>query len=478
MKLKRIVVWFRQDLRLHDNEALHYALERCDEIVPVYVFDERQFFDKTSFGFSKTDKYRTQFIIESVLDLKKSLQAIGSNLIIRIGKPEDEIYEIAKEVQASWVYCNRERTQEEVEVQNKLEKNLWSIGMEINYFRGKMLFYTQDLPFPVSHTPDTFSSFKKEVERIVPIRKPFDTPTSIAPISISIDEGQCPKISYFKLPEPQVDDRSVYHFKGGETEALARLKEFIWEDEAIKTYEDTRNGLIGTNYSSKLSPWLAQGCLSPKTIFYEVKAYETERIKNKSTYKLIYELYWRDFFRLMAKKHGNLVFLKGGYHDKSNPNWESDWTLFNIWKDGRTGIPFIDANMRELQQTGFMSNRGRQNVASFLIHDLKVNWLMGAEYFESMLLDYDPASNYGNWNYIAGVGSDPRPDRHFNVLTQAKKYDPEGEYVKQWIPELSDVPHQKIHDLESLSEEEQIHANIRLGDDYPKSIISTKKWSH
>jgi deoxyribodipyrimidine photo-lyase len=195
----------------------------------------------------------------------------------------------------------------------------------------------------------------------------------------------------------------------------------------------------GVTILPKFSPWLAQGCLSPKMIYAEVKRYELERVKNKSTYWIIFELLWRDFFRLMGKKYGNKIFLRGGTKGEADNRLRNDEHLLKLWVEGRTGVPFIDANMREIEKTGFMSNRGRQNVASFLVKDLKVNWQMGAEYFESMLIDYDPTSNWGNWNYVAGVGNDPRENRYFNILTQATRYDPKGEYVKTWLPELSDL---------------------------------------
>ena len=475
---KRIVVWFRQDLRLHDNEALHYALERCEEVIPVYVFDERLFFGKSRFGFPKTGKFRTKFILESVIDLRESFRARGGDLIIRFGKPEEEVFRVAKQVQANWVYCNRERTQEEIDVQNALEANLWTIGIEINYFRGKMLFYTQDLPFPVSHTPETFNSFRKEVERIVPIRKPFETPENVKPADIRISTGDMPTLRELNCENFEVDERSVLYFKGGETAGLQRLREYLWDKDLLKSYEDTRNGLIGGDYSSKLSAWLSQGCLSPKQVYYEVTLYEEQRIKNKSTYKLVYELLWRDYFRLLAKRHGNAIFKKGGIKRFLRKDLEDDFVKFKIWQEGRTGVPFIDANMKELNLTGFMSNRGRQNVASFLINDLKVNWQMGAEYFETLLVDYDPTSNWGNWNYIAGVGADPREDRYFNILTQAKKYDPQGSYVKLWLPELNEIPSQKIHQPGLLSEEEQKQVHVLLGADYPKSVVGKTHWTH
>ncbi|MEM6724076.1 MAG: FAD-binding domain-containing protein, partial [Bacteroidota bacterium] len=168
----------------------------------------------------------------------------------------------------------------------------------------------------------------------------------------------------------------------------------------------------------------------------------------------------------------NHIFKKGGTKEEVNYSLSDDRTTFNIWASGRTGIPLIDANMIELNRTGFMSNRGRQNVASFLVNDMKVNWQMGAEYFESLLIDYDPCSNYGNWNYIAGVGSDPRENRYFNIITQAKKYDPDGAYVKHWIPALQNVPGNKLYKLEQCSVQDQAEFGILLGSDYPKPVVS------
>lgn len=478
MHKRRAIVWFRQDLRLHDNEALTAALKAAEEIVPVYVFDERIFLGKTSYGFPKTGKYRAQFVIDSIHDLRQSLSKLGSELIVRVGKPEDVIFELAKEIKSSWVYCNRERMQEEERVQDALEKRLWSIGQEIRYTRGKMLYHTADLPFPVQHTPDVFTHFRKEVERYVRVRIPLPVvTTSFNPLTFKLVAGTIPTIEDFGHTPIEPDERAVLDFKGGETEGLKRLQYYLWDSNLIKNYKETRNELVGGDYSSKFSAWLAQGCLSPKQVYHEVKRYEAERGSNESTYWIFFELLWRDFFRFMAKKHGNKIFFKGGTRGEVDSKLNDDWRLFNQWSEGNTGVPFIDANMRELNATGFMSNRGRQNVASFLVKDLRVNWQLGAEYFESMLIDYDVTSNWGNWNYVAGVGSDPREDRYFNILSQARRYDPNGDYVKLWLPELADLPAEKVHQPDILSFAEQEALHVKIGADYPKAIVNTRKWA-
>lgn len=477
MKAGRVIVWFRQDLRIHDNEALSNAIQGGKEVIPVYVFDERTFLGKTSYGFHKTGKFRTKFIIESVADLKASFQKLGIDLVIRVGKPEIEIANLAEKIQAQHVFCNIERTQEEIEVQDALEKNLWKMGKEIVYSRGKMLYYTQDLPFPICQTPDIFTQFRKEVEKYIKVRQPLAAPTDFEDWTVRVNVGEMPTLESFGFEDFEIDQRSVLTFKGGETAAKERLHYYLWESNLVKNYKNTRNGLVGGDYSSKLSVWLAHGCISPKQVYYELKNYERKRTKSQSTYWLFFELLWRDFFRLMGKKHKNKIFQKGGTKGEIDSQWRDNIRIFKIWSEGRTGIPFIDANMRELNNTGFMSNRGRQNVASFLIKDLNINWQMGAEYFESLLIDYDPCSNWGNWNYIAGVGNDPRENRYFNILTQAKKYDPKGEYVKLWLPELNEVPYQKIHQVDSLSSVEQKEAHVILGADYPVSIVSTQRWN-
>ena len=477
MEKRTGIVWFRQDLRIHDNESLADALSHCEKIIPVYVFDERVFKGKTNLtGLPKTDKFRAKFIIESIEDLKASLQQLGSDLVIRTGKTEDEIFELANKHKSSWVFCNRERTQEEVAVQDALEKRLWSIGQEIRFSRGKMLYYTADLPFPITQVPDIFTQFRKEVERFVTVRKPIPVPITLPALENDVEIGSLPSLHDLGHKEFTSDSRAVLDFKGGETAALARLKYYFDHQHLPKQYKETRNQMIGGDFSTKFSPWLAQGCLSPKTVYWTLKEFEAKNGNNDSTYWIFFELLWRDFFRFMAKKHGNHIFQKGGLRQVETDG-ANDRHLFNVWKDGRTGVPFIDANMTELALTGYISNRGRQNVASFLVNDLNVNWQMGAEYFESILIDYDTASNWGNWNYIAGVGNDPREDRYFNILSQAKRYDPNGDYVKLWLPELNNLPSTKIHRPDTLTLEEQESFHIMLGADFPKAMVSTERWA-
>lgn len=473
----RAIVWFRNDLRLHDNEALTEALNRAEEVIPVYVFDDRNFSEKTTHGFRKTEKFRARFIIESVTDLRNNLKSRGANLIVRVGKPEEIVFELASKYKTSWVYCNRERTHEEVKVQNLLEKKLWTIGQELRFVRGKMLIHTADLPFPVSQVPDTFTAFRKEIEGHVDIRKPIPSPTFISCQIPKDDLGEIPDLQ--DLNYSPIDDKHIENknFRGGETHSLQQLEFYLHNSHLIKRYKELRNNLLGWDYSSKLSPWLALGCVSPKQVYTELKTYESIHGANESTYWLYFELLWRDYFRFVGKKYGNKIFSQKGIRD-IYITAHKDTDLFDLWKTGRTGVPVIDACMKQLNQTGFISNRGRQWVASFLTKDLKLDWMMGAEYLESMLIDYDPCSNYGNWLYIAGIGNDPREDRYFNILSQARKYDPQGEFVKYWIPELKNIPSSMIHQPYNLSLNEQAEYGVFTGKSYPDIIINPKKWAY
>ncbi len=443
------ILWFRNDLRLHDNEALSEAIRKSDFLLPVYVFDPKWFVE-TELGFKKTGLFRAARILEAVADLKANLQKMGSDLLVVVGDPAQIIYDLAAKYKSSWVFCNRERTHEEVLVQNNLEKKLWTIGQEIWFFRGKMLIHTADLPFPVTHTPDSFAQFRKEVEGYVDIREPIPTPTNINPL---------PKLFETSDDIPSLEDlgfdsqklthlHSVVPLAAGETNGLKRLNDFLFNTQMIQSYKDSKSNVFDREVSSKLSYFLSLGCLSPKQIYWELKKYEKTFGATDSTHSFFIDLFWRDFYRFQAKKYGNHIFKLEGTHGQAGElQLIEDHEKFEKWRLGKTGVPFIDANMRELLHTGYISNRGRQNVASFLINEYKINWLWGAAWFESMLIDYDPCSNYGNWACMTGVGCDSRQDRHLNVVGQGKRYDPQATYIKSWLPELSHLMPSEIHEI-------------------------------
>lgn len=468
MSNKRILIWYRNDLRLHDNEPIHQALKEKAQIISFYCFEERQF-QQTSFGFPRTGKYRAKFLLESVTDLRNSLKKLGSNLIIRRGLPEKIIPAIAQQLNIDEVYYQEEVTSQELAVAKKLEQALSQIGTKLKSFWGITLYNPDNLPFEITRIPELFTNFRKEVEKKSTVDPTFPTPQKLPPIP-EIEIGEIPQLSDLGLEEPILDQRSVLQFQGGESEGLARLHDYFWHKDNLKAYKETRNGMLGGDYSSKFSAWLALGCLSPRFIYEQVQKYESERVKNDSTYWLVFELLWRDFFRFICAKHGNKIFYLSGLQGLDIP-WKEDWKRFQLWQEGMTGYPLVDANMREIAATGYMSNRGRQNVASFLTKNLGINWLMGAEWFESLLIDYDVCSNYGNWNYTAGVGNDACGFRYFNISKQSRDYDRNGDYLRHWLPELSSVPGDKIHEPWKLSQEEQKRFGVRIGVDYPRPVV-------
>lgn len=438
-----ILIWLRNDLRLHDHEPIFKALQKTENVYFCYCFDTTHFQDITfkdhkkgniNARFKKTGQFRTQFLQESVENLRQNLQQIGGNLIIRTGNPVDIVPQIAQELHCQAVYIHQEITDEEIRMDTAVERKLWEHKINLERFWGQTLYHLDDLPYPMRGLPDVFTQFRKSVENYVKIRPTFPAPTRLK--KADIDAGNMPMLAELGFEEYEpIPEKAVLDFKGGENEGKKRLDTYFWEKDLLKTYKETRNGLLGADYSSKFSAWLALGCLSPRYIYEQAQIYEKTRTKNESTYWLIFELLWRDYFKFVAKKYGNLIFKTKGIKDTSNLALRRDFRLFEQWKYGNTGVDFVDANMRELLETGFMSNRGRQNVASYLVKDLHIHWVWGAMYFESQLLDYDACSNWGNWIYIVGVGNDPRENRYFNIPKQASMYDPKGKYVDYWLGE-------------------------------------------
>lgn len=483
--MNRILYWFRNDLRLHDNEGFVRATERAGQVLPVFVFDPRLFTEHPRLGFRKTGVFRANFLIESVADLRQSLKKRGADLIIRVGDPADVLAELAKETGATAIYASKEITQEETSVEAVLSKKLKQQNIDLDLFWMSTLYHVRDLPFEISRLPDVFTQFRNQVEKRAKIRPTFKAPDSVELVP-DVLPGDLPTLSTFGFSAEtqklalQPDERRAVPFKGGETVALNRLDRYLWQTDLIATYKETRNGMLGEDYSSKFSGWLSTGCLSPRMIYDEVMRYENERVRNDSTYWLIFELIWRDFFRFVALKFGTRIFKVSGIMHDLRKTFRRDEHVFLQWAEGQTGIPFIDANMREMNATGFMSNRGRQNVASFLVKDLGIDWTWGAAYFESLLVDYDACSNWGNWNYVAGVGNDPRgagdQSRYFNIYSQATRYDERGDYVKHWLPELAQVPANQVHLVSNLSRTQQEQYGISLGADYPLPMVNPNKW--
>jgi deoxyribodipyrimidine photo-lyase len=333
----------------------------------------------------------------------------------------------------------RGASHEEVEEEERVARKLRNVELKREW--GGTLYLPEECGCNPTRTPLGFSAFRERAERGGRIRKPLDAPTSTPPTPELHEELQkalhfLPSLEELGYNKDEVEQafeddlRGVLAFEGGEIAGLQRIQKWMFDDDRLKSYFRTRNGMLGEAYSSKFSPWLALGCISPRRIWHQAQRYESQRVKNKDTYWLVFELIWRDFFFFMALSQGEKLFQPGGVTGDRSP-WHGSKSALEKWKEGRTGDRLVDANMRELKATGFMSNRGRQNVASYLIFDLGVDWRYGAAHFEELLLDHDPCSNWGNW--VAAAGLTGQRVNKFNTRKQLSDYDPGCEYVDHWL---------------------------------------------
>jgi deoxyribodipyrimidine photo-lyase len=424
MKLKTLY-WFKNDLRLHDNIALKKALENCSSIQFIYVKDNS---GETAFDTLKQGKHRDRFIDQCLVDLHQQLQSLGSGLHVLQGDPVDVISDWCSHNTIEIVYSQAEQFPEETRLMNRLQSRLISNSIKWQTWGEKTLLSAQELPFDVIDLPNSFTQFRQQVE------SNWNVPSCVSWHNLFPVIGDLiPEYFPSKMKDYSHDIRSAVPFNGGESSGLERLNAYLFESHHLQNYKQTRNGLIGKDYSSKFSLWLGTGALSPRWIYQEIKKYESQFGANESTYWMVFELLWRDFFHFAMMQTGNRLFhFRGLRNDQPKPihlnadKWEK-------WKNGNTGQPFVDANMSELKLTGFMSNRGRQNVASFWVHEYGQDWRFGAAHFEEQLIDYDPACNWGNWAYLAGVGHDPRGWRKFNIEKQALQYDPGDKYQDLWL---------------------------------------------
>jgi len=427
---KIALVWFKTNLRVTDNECLFNAVSENDQVIPFYCLDD-QLFQTTKLGFKKAGGFRLQFLKESLQQLDQDLRKAGSGLVLLNGNPEKEICRLAKELGAQRIYAEKEVAPEELSTQQILTNALDNLDCKMLTFECRNLLHSSDLPFTVAQLPEVFTDFRKKIENIVSIRpifpKPLHIPSpSIVALNLAMPDELTP-------PDIVSDVRAAISFTGGAEAAHERLDYYFYESRALSTYKETRNGMVGERYSSKFSAWLALGCISAKEIYEAVKNYETRYGANESTYWLVFELLWRDYFGLCMEKNALRYFQKAPDQQSVEVNTDHFTTALHNWINGTTGMPFIDANMIELKLTGFMSNRGRQNVASYLCNDLHLDWRYGAAYFEEQLVDYDVCNNWCNWAYIGGVGNDPRKNRYFEIAKQASVYDPDRVFQQLWL---------------------------------------------
>ena len=434
-----VLYWLRNDLRLHDNEALAALPAGTTALLPVYCFDPVSLGPDAYQGLPRTGPHRLPFLLETLADLRQRYYALGSGIHFVVGRPEDVLPALARQLGAQAIHASTEHTTEEAEAEDAL---VAALGPQVPLVRFETLtlLHPHDLPVAIDRLPLSFSKFRFDVAAKTTVRAPLPIPRQLPPLPAGFAPAALPNAAsvaaQLELPvqiRMEPDRRSALPaLGGGETAGLARLHDYAVERHLIGRYDDTRNQLLGEAFSTKFSPWLANGSLSARQIWATIDGYDAiHGARSKGALQLRLELLWRDYFRLLAQKTGPDFFRWRGLRDQLPKPVRLDQAVFEAWTAGRTGQAFVDANMRELAATGFMSNRGRQNVASYLIHDLHQDWRWGAAWFEHLLIDHDAASNWGNWKYIAGTGTDVR-DTAFDVAQQARRYDPQQRYVRTW----------------------------------------------
>ncbi|QNL51471.1 DASH family cryptochrome [Olivibacter sp. SDN3] len=426
MNKDTILVWFRNDLRVRDNEILWQAIERADKVVPVYIFDPRNFGYLTN-GLQKTGVLRAKFILESVSDLRTSLRARGGDLLVTTGHPEELLPDLATQYDVKEVYHHREVAEEETNISTLVEEALWRKRLNLKHFIGHTLYHKEDLPFPIKDIPDAFSTFRKKIERETAIRPSLGVPETITLPDDFVSDDELPSLRDLGFGDAEMALARQSAFTGGESAAIEQLQAVIAEEPCALSEK------MGADNGTILSPWIAMGCLSAHTVYHTVKRYEDQRLSKKTASTIIQGLLWRDYFRFMFKKYGNRFFTTNGFSATPINRSPEQTPAFEAWKKGETGNDLVDAAMRQLNEVGFMPHAARALVAHYLVEDLGLSHLLGAAYFEDKLIDYGPSSNYGNWAHIAGAGSSLKDNGIKDVKKMQAAFDPKGDYVKRWL---------------------------------------------
>ncbi|MES2464389.1 MAG: deoxyribodipyrimidine photo-lyase [Armatimonadota bacterium] len=460
---KIALFWFRRSIRLDDNRALIEAVASAEQIVPVFIFDPAILTHPT------TGPARTNFLFEALADVDASLRKRGSRLIVRHGKPVAELERLVEETGATALFFGREYEPYGRERDDAVAKALQKRGVSVEQFSDHLLTEPEDIRTKTGGTYTVFSPYKR-----VWLEQPIDRP-SAAPTKIKTPDG----LRSEALPERPatlgvagaLDQKP--RVQGSEEEAARWLTAFL--DNCVGEYDAHRDipALKGT---SRLSAYLKFGVISPRRVFAGVqdrrKSLGLEKKVGVDTW--LSELAWRDFYYQILFHFPHVVgsAFRPAYNEVS---WENDETLFQAWCEGRTGYPFVDAAQRQMNGEAWMHNRARMVTASFLTKDLLCDWQLGEKYFMQKLVDGDEASNNGGWQWAAGTGTDAQPFfRIFNPVSQGEKFDPDGEYVKRWVPELKRVPAKYVHRPWELSTAEQEAVGCVLGRDYPKPIVDHK----
>jgi deoxyribodipyrimidine photo-lyase len=459
------IVWFRDDLRLSDHPALHEAARTGSPVICLYVFDETLPSPARPLGGAAR-----WWLAQSLRALQASLEAIGAPLTLRKGSAAKIIVELARESGATAVFWNEIAQAPEQAVADRVAAGLAATGVASQCFSGDLLATPARIRNKEGRGLRVFTPFWKRVQALGAPPHPLPAPKKLKTV---------PGIASDRLEdwglEPNHPDWAVglrETWSPGEKSAQARLGAFLKTGLAGYSGDRDRPDRAGT---SGLSPHLRFGEISPRQVWHATRFAADERpALSGDAEKFLSELGWREFCRHLLFDVPELRSRNLQPQFDAFP-WKRDAKALSAWQRGRTGYPIVDAGMRELWRTGVMHNRVRMVVASFLVKHLLIDWREGERWFWGTLVDADPGSNPANWQWVAGSGADAAPYfRVFNPILQGEKFDPDGGYVRRWVPELARLPDQLIHQPWSAPPLELAAAGVELGKDYPRPIIDHK----
>ncbi|MFZ6817420.1 DASH family cryptochrome [Undibacterium sp. Ji22W] len=447
---KLIIYWFRNDLRVDDNPALNYACALAErtgaELLTVFCHTSAygaMRASQTKWGFVRLSTHRQKFLCDSLKDLRRQLHQYEFSLLELDGElsAQTEFWAyLSQHYELQTLVCEEIAAPEEV----AQVRSLRALKLPVHTVWQSTMYSPEDFDFALTQMPDQFTAFRHKVEQgAYPCRQPLSCTLSK---NFALDDPNLQALSVQMQSEEEVfvehleqDSRSSFPYRtaefcGGSQAALQHLEHYFSTDLA-HSYKQTRNQLHGTEFSTKFSPWLASGAVSPSQIMAALRVFEDEKGKSDSSYWIWFELLWRDYFRFLHCKYGVWLYRASGLSKTPVSLPAFDAQKFQAWTQSTTGEPLIDAAMRELATTGYLSNRLRQQVVSYWLHELRGDWRVAAAWFESQLLDYDIYSNQGNCLYLAGLGTDPRGylgGRWFDPQKQAKQHDADGVYRRLW----------------------------------------------
>jgi deoxyribodipyrimidine photo-lyase len=440
------LLWFTRDLRVHDHPALRAALDSSSSVVPVFCLDDRLLRGRHASG------PRTQFMLECLTELRERMDG---QLVIRRGSPERELAELARATGATELHFSADSGPF---ARRRIECVTAAVGIECFAHPGLHAIDELDAPRTGAGKPYTvFTPFHRKW-LAEPRRDVIGRPRSFGSLPSGVWVGRIPALDALGLEQEVAEPLA-----GGEGAGRERLTRFLSSD--VRTYPEDHD-VMGSDRSSRLSPYLHFGCLSPREI-------ESRLPGGKGAEEFRRQLCWRDFYHHVLLNFPRNARSEFQERYRGAISWSRAELAFDAWREGRTGFPLVDAGMRQLRTEGWMHNRARLVVGSFLTKDLGIDWRWGERWFMRLLIDGDEANNNGNWQWIASVGVDPQPffRRLYNPARHQERYDPEGVYVRMHVPELAEVPDEYLSEPWTMPAEVQELAGCVIGRDYPEPIV-------